>query len=76
MSGNLDKVLHFLVCFFVCTVVSLVHPAVGAMVALLTGIAKEFYDSHGKGSGWCWYDLAADALGVIAALLVIGAGRI
>jgi uncharacterized membrane protein len=73
VSGNLDKVLHFQTCFFICTVVALLHPVAGVLVALLAGIAKEFYDSHGRGSGWCWYDLAADALGVIAALLVLKA---
>lgn len=70
---HLDKVLHFETCFIVCIGLSLLHPVIGVLVAATTGFTKELYDSYGTGNGWCWYDIAADALGIIAALLIMRA---
>ena len=56
-----DKLLHFLVSF----ALALVDP----VAAVIAGIAKEIWDSLGNGVAE-WGDLAADLLGILAALLL------
>ena len=64
-----DKVLHFLVCFFVTFVLSFINPIFGAVVALIIGLYKEFIDSHKVGNYWSWGDIIADCLGIIFGFL-------
>ena len=54
-----DKVLHFLVSFFI----ALFDPA----LAVLAGVGKEVYDGLGGGTADV-FDLVADALGIVTAL--------
>lgn len=65
-----DKVLHFLVCFFVTFVLSFINPIFGAVVALIVGLYKEFIDSHKVGNYWSWGDILADLAGVAAAVVL------
>ena len=64
-----DKQKHFMVCF-VLTIVSL--PFIGLIYSILfaslVGLFKEIWD-HYYGSGFCWYDMLANGLGIILALL-------
>ena len=65
-----DKVLHFLVCFFVTFILSFVNPIFGASVALVLGLYKEFTDSHKLGNIWSWGDILADCLGILFGILL------
>ena len=77
LTKHIDKFLHFLVCFCLVSLFSLIHPWVGVMVALLAGFGKETYDwlDYGKAMGWakCWPlalgDLVADGIGIITYIL-------
>jgi hypothetical protein len=56
---GVDKFLHFLVSYLI----ALFDPA----LAVVAGIGKEVYDAFGGGMADV-FDLAADALGILAAL--------
>lgn len=48
--------------FGVCFIISLCCGLVGACIAMLVGILKEWYDKKSYGH-WCWWDIFFDALG-------------
>ena len=56
-----DKLYHFGVCF----ALTLLHP----IVALLAALYKEIKDENTEGNHWCWWDLLADAIGIIVGLV-------
>lgn len=53
-----DKQKHMAICLFA----SLIHP----MFALGCAITKEYCDEKTSGNHWCWSDIIADAIGIIA----------
>ena len=57
-----DKVKHMLACFGLS-----IYSTEAAIVGALT---KEYADSKAKGNHWCWWDLAADTVGIIAGTAV------
>jgi hypothetical protein len=59
---HFDKVLHFGACF----VLSLYQWD----VALAAAIAKEYGDYNNPNSGWSWWDIVADALGIGTGLII------
>jgi len=69
--GNIDKIYHFLVCFFLVTFIAnwLPWEVAFAFTALL-GIGKEFWDkSHTK--IFSYLDLVADFVGIVLAIYLI-----
>jgi len=44
--------------------------ALGFVIAIIIGIAKELYDKKKKGTGFDWGDLVSDILGAILGILV------
>jgi uncharacterized protein YfiM (DUF2279 family) len=80
---KLDKLLHFLVCFAIAASCGIIgaffghHVAgvtTGLFLALVAGVAKEWYDERKKvtsniGSGCSNADLMADFAGVFAGVL-------
>lgn len=73
MSRERDKQQHFgasfcLVLFFW---VALEGWLAAVTVTLLIGLAKEVWDKH-FGSGFCWYDMAANLAGVCVGLAAAG----
>ena len=58
-----DKILHFSVCFMIS-----MFGLVPAVFAVGLAIGKEAGDYFNKDSGWCWRDLIADWLGIIAGI--------
>ena len=58
--GNMgkDKILHFLVCF----VAAIISP----MFSLGLALGKEYGDSKAPGNHWCWWDILADVIGLVA----------
>ncbi len=65
-----DKLKHFWVCFFL-QIFFLPWLSVLASIglALLIGILKECWDQR-FGSGFCWYDMLANILGIGAGVIV------
>lgn len=44
-------------------------PIVAASLTLLIGLGKEIWD-HFYGSGFCWYDMLANMLGILCGLSI------
>ena len=72
----MDKLLHFLSCYFITSVFSIINPLIGVLIALVAGIGKEVYDyfTYGKETEGFYKlaigDLLADGLGIAIGLLV------
>lgn len=59
-----DKRLHFVWSFWLTVAGHLVWPpGLAVAVSLLLGVGKELWDER-YGSGFCWLDLVANALGI------------
>ena len=62
-----DKQQHFWYSFFILLVCSVVLPVTIALAfTFCLGVLKELWD-HYCGSGFCWYDMMANFLGMILA---------
>ena len=57
-----DKILHFLVCF----VAAIISP----LFSLGLELGKEYGDSKAPGNHWCWWDILADAIGLVAGTIL------
>ena len=69
---GIDKLYHFVACFMATIVVGvIIGVSSGVLFALGLAIGKEYGDHKAKGNHWCWYDILADVLGIIAAGLII-----
>jgi len=67
--GEEDKRKHFWVCFFLQFLfLPLLSVGWAMILILLIGTLKECWDQR-YGSGFCWYDMLANALGMVAGLL-------
>ena len=69
-----DKAQHIIVAYMGVVALQFYLPAHEAVIALLVlGFLKEFWDLW-MGTGFCWYDIAANTLGVTFAFcwLLIG----
>lgn len=67
----LDKQLHFLWCFAICILASMVHPIAGVAAAIVAGLLKEWHDSKQEGNAWSWGDIAFDAAGTVLAAVAV-----
>lgn len=70
----IDKLIHFLGSYFVCSILMCFMPLFCAVwIVFVLGVAKEFvYDKlMGKGTPE-WNDLFADVFGVVMAVVVRG----
>jgi len=67
----LDKQLHFLWCFAICILASMVHPLAGIATAIAAGLLKEWLDSRQQGNAWSWGDIAFDAAGTVLAAVAV-----
>lgn len=76
----MDKLLHFLSCYFITSVFSIINPLAGVLIALAAGIGKEVYDwfKYGKDMSWKVFgkmaigDLIADVGGILIYILIRG----
>ena len=57
-----DKILHFLVCFLA----AIFSP----LFSLGLALGKEYGDSKALGNHWCWWDILADAFGLVAGTIL------
>lgn len=68
MNKYLDKICHGAICFIISLVGTLFFNWwIGLILAVLAGILKEVYDAK-WGTGWDWYDVIADGIGLILGL--------
>ncbi|MCL1479712.1 MAG: hypothetical protein MH219_20415 [Marinobacter sp.] len=67
-----DKQQHFAVCFFLTAGFLMVPFTTGSIVAIVTaiGLAKELWDRR-YGTGFCWYDMLANGLGLATGLALL-----
>ncbi len=66
-----DKGKHMVWSFWLTMLALLMLPTPAALaMVLLIGLAKECWDFR-YGSGFCWYDMLGNALGVLAAVIFI-----
>jgi uncharacterized protein YfiM (DUF2279 family) len=66
-----DKQKHFYYSFFILLAAYCVLSLLWSIVfTLLVGVAKEVWD-HYYGSGYCWWDLLANVIGIVAACCLI-----
>ena len=67
----MDKVLHFLVSFFIYMVLERLTGSVfwSTFITLMIGVIKETIDQIEYG-GWSWGDLLADVIGIIVAIWI------
>lgn len=66
-----DKVMHFISCFIITLVAGFIWGAeLGIAAGVLAGVAKEIYDHWQPNNYFCWRDIQADLLGIIAASLL------
>ena len=74
----LDKLIHFLVCYFLLTVTywflnlfTVKTPIYSvAILVIMIGLFKEFYDEKKKKGAFDKYDLLADSIGIILGIVV------
>jgi len=65
-----DKQHHFLYSFFLLPLFIMFVPAYwAAFIVFLIGLGKEVWD-HYCGSGFCWFDMQANLLGILMGLLL------
>jgi hypothetical protein len=66
-----DKAQHIICAFMLVVLLLPVMSLYWACAAvLLAGLAKEGWDSC-MGTGFCWYDIAANVIGVLLALALM-----
>ncbi len=66
-----DKQKHLWYSFFILLATSFVLPLLAAvLLTFVAGVMKEVWD-HYCGSGFCWYDMAANAVGMTLALACV-----
>lgn len=65
-----DKHQHIMWSFWLTLAARVLWPAPWALAAvLLVGLAKELWDSR-FGSGFCWFDMVGNLIGIMAGLFV------
>lgn len=79
MKIGKDKLAHAGVCFLATTIVGLVVFGIGEAGAILCGVffalglglGKEYGDSKASGNKWDWWDILADVVGIVLAVVVL-----
>lgn len=68
---EIDKQKHIVVSFIIMMVSLCFFSILSSIFFTITiGIAKEIWDKN-YGSGFCWYDMLANGLGIAIALILI-----
>lgn len=68
-----DKLKHCLVNLLVMLIAGSINIRIGLAVGLAVGLSlgKEYGDSKAPGNKWDWYDILADAIGIVIGLLLV-----
>ncbi len=65
-----DKALHFLWAFFITCISVAIFGWLGLIIPIVASLGKEAYDQY-FGTGWDWYDLIADGVGITLGISII-----
>lgn len=68
---NKDKLLHFIVNLIVVLSIGWINLPLAIGLAAGLSIGKEYGDSKAPGNKWDWYDILADAIGIVIGLLLV-----
>ena len=78
INKYVDKIAHFSVSFLIFLISEMFlkeifkldnsSPYIAGLITTLAGFGKEFYDKH-KGGRFDWYDILADGLGMLLAII-------
>ena len=72
LERNIDKILHATISYALTyTLADKFDSNLAVGVAILVGVAKEFYDLYIKKSKFSVADLVADVLGIAIAFLIV-----
>lgn len=73
INKHRDKIYHLVVNVLMMLIIGIIFNIVSAIiVSILVSISKELYDEiYEDGSGWDWYDLIADAIGIVIGILIL-----
>ena len=77
LERNIDKILHATISYALTyTLADKFDSNLAVGVAILIGVAKEFFDLYVKKSKFSVGDLVADVAGIVAAMTLIGLSAI
>ena len=77
LERNIDKILHATISYALTyTLADKANANLAVGVAILVGVAKEFFDLYVKKSKFSVGDLVADVAGIVAAMTLIGLSAI
>lgn len=68
---NKDKLLHFIVNLIVVLSIGWINLPLAIGLAVGLSVGKEYGDSKAPGNKWDWYDILADAIGIVIGLLLV-----
>mgnify|MGYP007065044234 CR=1 FL=1 len=68
---NKDKLLHFIVNLIVVLSIGWINLPLAIGLAVGLSVGKEYGDSKAQGNKWDWYDILADAIGIVIGLLLV-----
>ena len=68
---NKDKLLHFIVNLIVVLSIGWINLPLAIGLAVGLSVGKEYGDSRAPGNKWDWYDILADAIGIVTGLLLV-----
>lgn len=66
-----DKLKHCLVNLLVMLIAGSINIWLGIGLAVGLSLGKEYGDSKALGNKWDWYDILADAIGIVIGLILV-----
>ena len=68
---NKDKLLHFIVNLIVVLSIGWINLPLAIGLAVGLSVGREYGDSKAPDNKWDWYDILADAIGIVIGLLLV-----
>lgn len=68
---NKDKLLHFIVNLVVVLSIGWINLPLAIGLAVGLSLSKEYGDSKAPGNKWDWYNILADAIGIVIGLILV-----
>ena len=68
---HVDKLLHFLVNYFIITAFSVINFWIGFFICIIASVGKEIYDAKSDSDCFSWGDILADILGILFGIYIL-----
>lgn len=68
---NKDKLIRFIINLIVILSIGWINLPLAIGLAVGLSVGKEYGDSKAPGNKWDWYDILADAIGIVIGLLLV-----